>query len=147
MSCKTFISPQPETGHWDGGVSVLLKNVGNGKLEAVDAPRSGMMIGGDAMALTTCDLNSDGRPDFVVSQNNQPVIAYQNQVESNSKSVGVRLVGKPGNTQAIGSQMTLRSGDLGPQVRLMQLGGSYLSQSSPVLFFHDRCECRSTGRD
>jgi hypothetical protein len=69
-------SPQPETGHMDGGVGVILRNTGRGLFEAISPAESGLVIPGDAKSLNLIDLNHDGRPDLVAGINNGNVMAF-----------------------------------------------------------------------
>jgi len=69
-------SPQPETGHMDGGVGLILRNTGGGLFEAIPPSESGLVIPGDAKSLHLIDLNRDGRPDLVAGINNGEVMAF-----------------------------------------------------------------------
>ena len=69
-------SPQPETGHMDGGVGLILRNTGGGFFEAISPSESGLVIPGDAKSLNLIDLNRDGRPDLVAGINNGEVMAF-----------------------------------------------------------------------
>ncbi|MCP4731772.1 MAG: hypothetical protein GY872_17015 [Roseibacillus sp.] len=69
-------SPQPETGHMDGGVGMILRNIGGGFFEAIPPAESGFVIAGDAKSLNLIDLNRDGRPDLVAGINDGEVKAF-----------------------------------------------------------------------
>lgn len=69
---QNFYGAEPKTGRFDGGVSLLLKGDGKGKFTAVWPLESGIIVPGDAKALATFDLNNDGRPDLVITQNAGP---------------------------------------------------------------------------
>jgi hypothetical protein len=69
-------SSQPETGHMDGGVGLILRNNGAGFFEAISPAESGLVIPGDAKSLNLIDLNRDGRPDLVAGINNGDVMAF-----------------------------------------------------------------------
>ena len=69
-------SPQPETGHMDGGVGLVLRNDGRGNLSPVFPAESGFVVPGDAKSLHVTDLNRDGRPDLVVGINNGAVMGF-----------------------------------------------------------------------
>ncbi|NIP97616.1 MAG: VCBS repeat-containing protein [Akkermansiaceae bacterium] len=71
-------SPQPETGHMDGGVGLILRNDGKGNFEPIPPSRSGFVVPGDAKALQVTDLNRDGWPDMVVGINNGEVQGFLN---------------------------------------------------------------------
>lgn len=49
-----FSAPQPVTGHMDGGLSLLLKGDGTGRLP-VDPTESGLVVPGDAKGPATVD--------------------------------------------------------------------------------------------
>ena len=128
---QNFHSPQPETGNMDGGVSMLLLGDGSGNFDPVWPNHSGMVVDGDAKALTVVDLNADQRPDFVVSVNNNRPVAFENK--STETFVRIHLV-PDGNQSAIGARLVIKRPDGSPSVRHIFGGGSYLSQSTSDLF-------------
>ena len=132
---QNFHSPQRETGHMDGGVSLLLLGAGDDAFEPVWPDRSGLMVRGDAMGLTTTDLNGDGWPDFVVAVNDGPLRAFVNRGHEDHRVVVVRLAGRPGNTMAAGARVTVQLDDTTRQTAEVHAGSSYLSQSSSDLVF------------
>ncbi|MEZ5301536.1 MAG: VCBS repeat-containing protein [Verrucomicrobiales bacterium] len=67
---QNFFGPQRETGHMDGGLSLVLQNDGNGNFAPVPPAESGIVVPEDAMALAAPDVNGDGKPDLVFSINN-----------------------------------------------------------------------------
>lgn len=69
-------SPQPETGHYDGGVGIILQNDGRGGFDPMSPDRSGFIVPGDAKSLHLTDLDRDGRPDFVAAMNDGEVRAF-----------------------------------------------------------------------
>ncbi len=69
---QNFFSPQPETGRMDGGLSLLLSGNGDGTFRAHPPSRSGIVVSGDASALTTADHNGDGAPDLHFAINSEP---------------------------------------------------------------------------
>ena len=69
-------SPQPETGHMDGGVGLVLRNEGDGAFEAIPPAESGLVIPGDAKSLSLIDLDLDGHPDLVAGINNGEIMAF-----------------------------------------------------------------------
>jgi hypothetical protein len=73
---QNSFSPQPETGHFDGSMSLLLRGSGNGEFNPVWPSESGLIVPGDAKSVGVVDLNSDGRPDFIVGVNDGNVLCF-----------------------------------------------------------------------
>ncbi len=124
---------EPETGHWDGGVSLLLRGDGAGNLDPVWPAESGLVVAGDAKGLAWVDLDRDGRPDFVTTRNDRAPAAFLN--DSGAAFLAVRLAGPPGNPTAIGARVTAVHEDGSTQTQEIYGGGGYLSQSAPELYF------------
>lgn len=93
--------------------------------------RSGFWVRGEGRGLAVGDVDGDGRPDLVVGQNDGPAGLFLNRSEK--RGLTVVLEGGPGNPEAIGAVMRLRSADgrLGPK-RLVRAGGGHWSCDSPV---------------
>ena len=132
---QNFFSPQAETGHMDGGVSLLLRGRGDGSFSPVWPDRSGLVVPGDAMGLSSVDLNQDGWVDFAVSVNDGPVQTFVNQGHTENRTVRIRLRGAGGNPTGAGAWVTVEHADGSKQVREVYAGGSYLSQSGSDLHF------------
>lgn len=60
---------QPEIGHLDSGLALLMKGNGDGTFEPVPPTVSGIQVTGAAMSLTSVDLNGDGREEIVFGVN------------------------------------------------------------------------------
>ncbi len=137
---QNFFGPQVETGRFDGGLGLLLLGDGKGAFQAMPARHSGFFVPGDAKALTVCDLNEDGWPDFVVARNNDSLLAFVNRHESGNQSFSVKLIGENGNRDAIGGRITVhyRSGKQASAE--LSAGSGYLSQSQPLIFFGYRSD-------
>ena len=132
---QNFYGPQRETGRMDGGLSMLLRGNGDGSFEAIWPNRSGLVVPEDAKSLAITDLNGDGWPDFVIGVNDGPVQFYENQGTSGNNNLRVRLVGWAGNPTCVGARVTVTLSNGIRQTSEVAAGGSYLSQSSPVLTF------------
>ena len=132
---QNFFAPQPETGHMDGGVSLLLEGAGSGDFKPVWPDQSGLVVYGDAKGLTTIDYSGDGRPDFFVAINNGSVGAFECIPTNSNRVLNVRLKGKPGNLTAVGSRVTIHLEDGRKQTAEVYAGSGYLSQSTAVLTF------------
>jgi len=125
-----FFSPEPETGRFDGGLSITL--YGDGKLNFVQHLPD-VALPGDSKAVAAMDCNADGATDLLVSTNDGPL---QVLTSIGKPQLGVRLAGADGNPTGIGAQVTLQRGDV-RTVRELQAGASYLAQSAPVVWFAD----------
>ena len=129
-----FYSPQPETGNVDGGLGMVLEGLGNGNFKPMSADQSGFLLPGDAKALALTDLDGDARPDLVATVNSDSPRTFLNQT-SKAKGLTIRLQGSPGNMRGIGSRVTLHLKSGRSLVDEVHSGSSYLTGSSPDLFF------------
>jgi hypothetical protein len=75
------------------------------------------------------DFNNDGAVDVLISNNNEAPLLLQNTNRQNHW-VGINLVGKKANIDAIGALITYQSGDL-KRSHMKVGGGSYLSSHDP----------------
>ncbi len=132
---QNLFSREPETGAWDGGVSLMLQGDGQGGFESVSPSQSGLVLYGDAKGLAASDLDHDGWPDFAATQNNDAVRLFHNLGVEGRHSLAIRLRGPAGNRDGVGARVTLRSSDTATQTAEIYAGSGYLSQSSPCLFF------------
>jgi len=137
-------APTPAVGRFDGGVSQLLRGDGQGHFTAVSAADSGLVVPGDAKALATTDLNGDGWADFVVTRNNDTILAFSNEAskaDATHHSMGVTLRGHVGNPTAIGARVTALYAD-GHQASQEVGAGSRLffgwTDKSPIKNFEIR---------
>jgi hypothetical protein len=128
-------APDPGTGRFDGGLSQLLRGDGRGGLAAVPPAESNLVVPGDAKALVVLDWNGDGWPDFLVTRNNQPNLAFANRGVAGRHSLGVVLRGRAGNPTAIGARVALTLADGLTQTAEVAAGSGYRSQSSATCFF------------
>ncbi len=128
-------APIPSVGRFEGGISVLLRGDGRGQLTAVPQNQSGLVVPGDAKALVVSDLDQDGWPDFVVSRNDETLLAFRNQPGVDRRFLQVRLEGPPGNPLAAGSRVTMEAADGATQTSEVYAGSGWASQSTANLFF------------
>ena len=128
-----FFSPQPETGNMDGGLSVLLRGLGNGKFEPLQHELTGMIVPADSKGLTVLDIDNNGALDVAFGLNSNPVWTFQNRLQG--KTFAVALKGPKGNPDAVGARVSCQIKGVAPQIAEVYAGGGYLSQSSPTLRF------------
>jgi hypothetical protein len=76
------------------------------------------------------DFNNDGAVDVLISNNDGAPLLLRNDVGTRNNWLGLRLVGKKANIDAIGARITYQSGDL-RRSRMKVGGGSYLSSHDP----------------
>ncbi len=133
---QNFYSPQPETGHMDGGVGLLLHGRGDGTFDPVWPNASGVVVSGDATALISIDLDADGRDDLVFARNNDTVVPMTRTSQlQRGRPLSVRLAGRAGNPTAIGAVVTAELDNGTAQTAQVSSNGGYLSQSSARLTF------------
>jgi hypothetical protein len=85
-----------------------------------------------ARGMAVGDFNNDGALDVLVSVNDSAPLLLRNNVGSKNNWLGIKLVGKNANTDAIGARITYQAGDLRAS-RIKAAGGSYLSSHDPRL--------------
>ena len=132
---QNFHGPQAETGHMAGGVSQLLQGDGSGQFTPIRPDLSGLVASGDAKSLTQTDLDGDGWTDFILGINNDRILAFRNNNKSSNRPVTIRLLGKAGNPQAIGSRITITLDNGRTSIAEVRAGAGYLSQNPPDCTF------------
>jgi len=83
-----------------------------------------------ARGMAIGDFNNDGAVDVLVAVNDGPPLLLRNTAAAGNHWLGVRLIGKKANPDAIGARITWQAGDL-KRSRLKVGGGSYLSSHDP----------------
>ena len=102
-------------------------------------------------ALVVADIDNDGDPDVLITNNGQPVDLLRNEGDRQNNALTVRLVGTRSNRDAIGARVRLTAGST-TQIREVKAGSSYLGQNDTRLHFGvgnatsiDRLEVRWPG--
>ena len=113
-------APTSETGRFNGGLGWLLRGDGRGGFTPVPVAESGLAVPGDARALVTTDLDQDGWPDFLVTQNNDRALFFHNNGRPGRHSFAVALRGA-----ALGAKLTLTLADGTKQISETATGPVY----------------------
>jgi|HubBroStandDraft_4_1064222.scaffolds.fasta_scaffold06029_3 hypothetical protein len=85
-----------------------------------------------ARGLAIGDFNNDGAVDVLISCNNEAPVLLRNDVGGRNHWLGLKLVGKKANIDAVGARVSYQTGDL-KRSRMKVGGGSYLSSHDPRL--------------
>ena len=128
---QNLFALRPEMPRLDAGRGLLLRGIGNGKLEPMPGQLSGVKVYGEQRGAAAGDFNEDGRVDLVVTQNGAPTRLFQNA--GGAPGLRVRLAGPPGNPQGIGAVVRLHSDTHAGPAREIHSGSGYWSQDSVVL--------------
>ncbi|MFO0968968.1 MAG: CRTAC1 family protein [Gemmataceae bacterium] len=118
---------------------LLLRNVASGERRVFRdwSKRGGPFFQTPALGrgLAVGDLDNDGWPDLVISNNNGPAVLLRNEAfkDKPARWLGVQLVGKR-NRDVSGTTVTLKSGER-TLLRFSKGGGSYLSASDRRILF------------
>jgi len=109
---------------------LLFHNTGKGltNVSAQSGPIFSKPIAGRGMAIG--DFDNDGAVDVLVAVNNDAPILLKNNAARQNHWLGVKLVGKKANRDAVGARITWQAGDL-KRTRTKVGGGSYLSAHDP----------------
>ena len=109
---------------------LLFHNTGSGlkDISADSGPIFSRELSARGMALG--DFDNDGSVDVLVAINNGAPLLLRNNAGSQNHWLGLHLVGKKSNPDAIGAKVTYQSADL-KRTRVKVGGGSYLSSHDP----------------
>ncbi|MFP6872136.1 MAG: FG-GAP-like repeat-containing protein [Verrucomicrobiales bacterium] len=135
---QNFYGPQVETGRMSGGLSVLLRGLGDGNFEPLWPRESGLIVAEDATAACLADVNGDNWPDLLVASNNGPLRCFINRGSTRYPKRRMRRVtlrAKTGNMNAAGARVTAMLSDGTRQTAAVVCGSGYLAQSTQSLFF------------
>lgn len=104
-------------GHWSDA------NATAGAVFSRDIAGRGLALG---------DFNNDGAVDVLVTVNDGAPILLRNNAGARNHWLGLRLVGRRANPDAVGAKVTYQAGDL-KRERVKVGGGSFLSSHDPRL--------------
>ena len=109
---------------------LLFQNTGNGlkNVSSESGPIFSQPLAARGMALG--DFDNDGSVDVLVSINNGAPILLRNNAGKQNHWIGLHLIGKKSNPDAIGARISYQGGNL-KQTRVKVGGGSYLSSHDP----------------
>jgi enediyne biosynthesis protein E4 len=83
-----------------------------------------------ARGMAIGDFNNDGAVDVLISVNNGPPVLLRNNAGAQNHWLGIKLVGKKSNIDAVGARIKYQAQDL-KRSRMKVGGGSYLSDHDP----------------
>jgi enediyne biosynthesis protein E4 len=113
---------------------VLLRNQGNGRFRDITSQGGSYFRDGHiARGLAIGDLDNDGRPDLVISHQNEPVVLLRNEAGAGRHWLGIELAGK-GRRDVVGARVVVEAGGL-QLTRFAKGGSSYLSSGDRRLVF------------
>jgi hypothetical protein len=109
---------------------LLFRNDGKGfkNVSAQSGPIFSKNLAARGLALG--DFDNDGSVDVLVSTNNGAPVLLRNRAGRDNHWLGVRLVGRKANIDAVGAKLTYQAGDLRRHFFKVG-GGSYLSSHDP----------------
>ncbi|HEY1272381.1 MAG TPA: CRTAC1 family protein [Terriglobales bacterium] len=109
---------------------LLFQNTG-GRFKNV-SPDSGPVFAKSfaARGLAVGDINNDGAVDVLINVNDGAPVLLRNNVGKENHWLGVHLVGKKSNPDAIGARVSYQAGDM-QRNRMKVGGGSFLSSHDP----------------
>jgi hypothetical protein len=109
---------------------LLFRNTGSGlqNVSAASGPIFSQPLAARGMALG--DFDNNGSLDVLVAINNGAPLLLRNNAGTQNHWLGLRLIGKKCNPDAIGARVSYQAGDL-QQSRTKVGGGSYLASHDP----------------
>jgi hypothetical protein len=128
-------APTAWVGHFDGGIGQILRGDGKGHFTPIEPLDSNFIVTGDAKALVLADLDDNGWPDLVATQNNATLLAFRDRGSPHRHALRVRLQGPKSNPTAIGARVMAELADGSRQLAEVSAGSGYYSESSPDCFF------------
>ncbi|MBK8098028.1 MAG: VCBS repeat-containing protein [Planctomycetes bacterium] len=130
VAAQNSFSPEPETGHHDGGTGLVLRAVG-GNLVVVPPDEHGLVLGGDMKGLALGELPNEPQPVIAIARNDDRVATFS--VTRSEPAPAPAVVGHPGNPTAIGARLVFEFADGRKRATERHAGSGYLSQSTVQL--------------
>jgi enediyne biosynthesis protein E4 len=87
-----------------------------------------------ARGMAIGDFNNDGAVDVLIAVNDAAPVLLKNHAATRNHWLGIRLVGKKSNPDAVGARLAIQAGDL-RRSRMKVGGGSFLSSHDPRVVF------------
>src|SRR5712691_5121026 len=111
---------------------LLFHNNGSGLKDVTQASGPIFSRPMSARGLALGDFNNDGAVDVLISNNNEAPMLLRNEIGRQNHWLGLKLIGKKANIDAVGARVTYQAGDL-KRSRMKVGGGSFLSSHDPRL--------------
>jgi hypothetical protein len=127
--------PNSEAELFRSDATRLWHNRGDGTFDGV-ASAVGLDDRGAGQGLSILDYDADGDEDVLIAQHEGRALLLRNDGGNKNAYLRVKLIGKGGNTAALGARVTLRrrAGEP-PLVRTLVGGSQYLGQSESIVHF------------
>jgi len=109
---------------------LLFHNTGKGFQNVSDQSGPVFVKSLSARGMAIGDFDNDGAVDVLIAVNDAAPVLLRNRAATGNHWLGVRLVGKKCNRDAVGARITYQAGDL-KRSRIKVGGGSYLSSHDP----------------
>ena len=104
---------------------------GDGNFEPV-ATDSGLFISDEGRALTVCDLNQDGKADFVAGTSSAGIHSFTNRSRHSPFAIDLNKLKNRGDN--IGARVLIKFANQRRQLHEIRSNNGYLSQSPPIVF-------------
>lgn len=110
---------------------LMLFHNDRGRLKDISAEAGPIFLRNmSARGLAVGDFNNDGAVDVLISCNNEAPVLLRNNVGTENHWLGLKLIGKKANIDAVGAIVKYQAGDL-KRSRMKVGGGSFLSSHDP----------------
>ncbi len=124
----------PPGGHQQQKPLVLISQGQRFELLAID-PQEYLGQRHNGRGLAKCDIDNDGDWDLGFTHVNAPFKLLRNDVATERSWIGLQLVGRSSNRDAVGAKVTMTLADGSATTRFIVGGGSYLSHSDSRLLW------------